>query len=178
MVYRKNRRFSRHRPNGRTHSHSLRRNGNETLRMGSNSFSSQNRPRNNFRAPQNVEKLVEKYNILAKEALSAGDRSLSENYLQHADHFTRIMAERNLNQTQSKSPIEKTKNLSETNLEQNSTEQNSTEQNSTEQNVYRTAMHQKSIRIFKKKLNLVNKLFLTIRHFCNQNIGFNSMNFK
>ena len=92
MVYRKNRRFSRHRSNGRTHSHSLRRNGGGPARMGSNSFSNQNRSRNNFRVPQNVEKLVEKYNALAKEALSTGDRTLSENYLQHADHFSRILS--------------------------------------------------------------------------------------
>ena len=124
MVYRKNRRFSRHRSNGRSHSHSLRRNGGETARMGSNSFSNQNRSRNNFRVPQNVEKLVEKYNALAKEALSTGDRTLSENYLQHADHFTRIMAERNLNQIQNKPVIEKTKNLTEDNSDQNSLDTN------------------------------------------------------
>ena len=120
MVYRKNRRFSRHRSNGRSHLHSLRRNDGESTRMGSNSFSNQNRSRNNFRVPQNVEKLVEKYNALAKEALSAGDRTLSENYLQHADHFTRIMAEKNLNQIQKKTVIEKTQNLKETNSDQNS----------------------------------------------------------
>ena len=45
-----------------------------------------------------------------------------------------MQTERNLNQTQNKSAIEKTKNLSETNLEQNSTEQNSTEQNALEIN--------------------------------------------
>ena len=124
MVYRKNRRFSRHRSNGRTHSHSLRRNGGEPARMGSNSFSNQNRPRNNFRVPQNVEKLVEKYNALAKEALSAGDRTLSENYLQHADHFTRIMAERNVNQIQNKSVIAKTQSITEINSDQNSVDTN------------------------------------------------------
>ena len=124
MVYRKNRRFSRHRSNGRTHSHSLRRNGGEPARMGSNSFSNQNRSRNNFRVPQNVEKLVEKYNALAKEALSTGDRTLSENYLQHADHFTRIMTERNLNQIQNKPVIEKAKNLTEDNSDQNSLDTN------------------------------------------------------
>ena len=129
MVYSKNRRFSRHRSNGRGHSHSLRRNGGDAPRIGSNSFSNQNRSRNNFRAPQNVEKLVEKYNTLAKEALSTGDRSLSENYLQHADHFTRIMTERNLNQIQNKSVAEKNKNLSETNSEQNTLEKK-TENNS------------------------------------------------
>ena len=124
MVYRKNRRFSRHRSNGRSHSHSLRRNGGEAPRIGSNSFSNHNRSRNNFRVPQNVEKLVEKYNALAKEALSAGDRTLSENYLQHADHFTRIMAEKNLNQIQNKSVIEKDKNLTEKNSDQTPLEEN------------------------------------------------------
>ena len=39
--------------------------------------------RNNHNAP----KLIEKYNDLAREALSNGDKILSENYLQHADHF-------------------------------------------------------------------------------------------
>ncbi len=92
--------------------------------MGSNSFSNHNRSRNNFRAPQNVEKLVEKYNALAKEALSTGDRTLSENYLQHADHFTRIMAEKNLNQIQNKSEIEKNKNLTEKDSDQTSLDAN------------------------------------------------------
>ena len=45
--------------------------------------------RNNHNAP----KLIEKYNDLAREALSSGDKILSENYLQHADHFTRILNE-------------------------------------------------------------------------------------
>tara|TARA_B100001113_G_scaffold302840_1_gene262475 strand:- start:420 stop:860 length:441 start_codon:yes stop_codon:yes gene_type:complete len=43
---------------------------------------------------QNAPKLIEKYNDLAREALSNGDKILSENYLQHADHFTRILNER------------------------------------------------------------------------------------
>ena len=43
--------------------------------------------RNNHNAP----KLVEKYNNLAREALSNGDKILSENYFQHADHFTRVL---------------------------------------------------------------------------------------
>ena len=40
-----------------------------------------------------ISKLVEKYNNLAREALSSGDKILSENYFQHADHFTRILVE-------------------------------------------------------------------------------------
>ena len=38
----------------------------------------------------NATKLIEKYTELAKEALSNGDKILSENYNQHADHFVRI----------------------------------------------------------------------------------------
>jgi hypothetical protein len=41
----------------------------------------------------NASKLIEKYNDLAREASSSGDKILSENYLQHADHFTRILSE-------------------------------------------------------------------------------------
>ena len=58
-----------------------------------------NARRNNFRrkAPgrnnHNAPKLIEKYNDLAREASSNGDKILSENYLQHADHFTRILNE-------------------------------------------------------------------------------------
>ncbi len=48
--------------------------------------------RNNHNAP----KLIEKYNDLAREALSNGDKILSENYLQHADHFTRVLNEREI----------------------------------------------------------------------------------
>ena len=45
---------------------------------------------------QNASKLIEKYNNLAREALSAGDKILSENYFQHADHFTRILNEQEI----------------------------------------------------------------------------------
>ena len=41
----------------------------------------------------NASKLIEKYNNLAREALSNGDKILSENYFQHADHFTRILSD-------------------------------------------------------------------------------------
>ena len=45
----------------------------------------------------NASKLIEKYNNLAREALSNGDKILSENYFQHADHFTRILDEKEIN---------------------------------------------------------------------------------
>ena len=41
----------------------------------------------------NASKLIEKYNNLAREALSTGDKILSENYFQHADHFTRVLTD-------------------------------------------------------------------------------------
>ena len=59
------------------------------LHNGSN-FHRKNHGRNNH----NASKLIEKYSNLAREALSSGDKILSENYFQHADHFTRILAEK------------------------------------------------------------------------------------
>ena len=44
----------------------------------------------------NASKLIEKYTDLAREALSNGDKILSENYFQHADHFTRISNEQSI----------------------------------------------------------------------------------
>ena len=44
----------------------------------------------------NASKLMEKYNNLAREALSNGDKILSENYFQHADHFMRILNDQDL----------------------------------------------------------------------------------
>ena len=45
--------------------------------------------------PYNLEKIIEKYKNLAKEALSGGDNILYESYLQHSDHFSRILSEVN-----------------------------------------------------------------------------------
>ena len=71
---------------------------NDRQKFGSNfsngdNFKRKSPGRNNHNAP----KLIEKYNDLAREALSNGDKILSENYLQHADHFTRILNERESN---------------------------------------------------------------------------------
>ena len=41
------------------------------------------------RLPHNVEKTVQKFQQLAKDAQTAGDPVLVENYLQHADHYLR-----------------------------------------------------------------------------------------
>tara|TARA_B100000035_G_scaffold209438_1_gene179142 strand:- start:318 stop:710 length:393 start_codon:yes stop_codon:yes gene_type:complete len=64
-----------------------------------NKFSSNFSNTDNFqrkmpgRNNHNASKLIEKYNNLAREALSGGDKILSENYFQHADHFTRVLGE-------------------------------------------------------------------------------------
>ena len=55
-------------------------------------FKRKNPGRNN----QNASTLIDKYNDLAREALTNGDKILSENYLQHADHFARILKSREL----------------------------------------------------------------------------------
>jgi hypothetical protein len=49
--------------------------------------------------PYDLEKIIEKYKNLAKEALSGGDKILHENYLQHSDHFSRILSEVNILKT-------------------------------------------------------------------------------
>ena len=49
--------------------------------------------RKNNRSNGNVQKLISKYNDLAREALSNGDKILSENYFQYADHFLRVSLE-------------------------------------------------------------------------------------
>ena len=97
MYQRRPRRFRR-RSNGR--GHQVRGNG-DMQRLRADSYSN-DQNRNRFRPPQSAEKLFEKYNTLAKEALSSGDKTLSENYLQHADHFKRIIEDKNKIQNQRK----------------------------------------------------------------------------
>ena len=110
MRNRKNRRFSRYRSNGRNHHGRI--NGGEQSRLGSHTFTSE-RIKNNFKSQQSADKLVDKYNSLAKEALSSGDKILSENYLQHADHFSRIIAA----QEAAKDNYNQEKNLHQKNVE-------------------------------------------------------------
>jgi hypothetical protein len=63
-------------------------------KFGSNYSSNENfRRKAPGRNNHNASKLIEKYNDLSREASSNGDKILSENYLQHADHFTRILNE-------------------------------------------------------------------------------------
>ena len=104
--------------NNNTKRNNFRRNGrnergfkpnNDRGKFGSNFSNNENFQRkvpgrNNHNAP----KLIEKYNNLAREALSVGDKILSENYFQHADHFTRILNEQEI--------MKKSRNLSSSNI--------------------------------------------------------------
>ena len=81
------------RNNFRRNDRNFKSNGDRT-KFGSNYSNNENFKRKvPGRNNHNASKLIEKYNDLAREASSNGDKILSENYLQHADHFTRIMNE-------------------------------------------------------------------------------------
>ena len=101
--------------------------------------------RNNHNAP----KLIEKYNDLAREALSNGDKILSENYLQHADHFTRILNEKESFKrdkiTESKS--EKSSDIKNQNVEDTDLNSNEdlVEESSDEANVQKNTKYQVEI---------------------------------
>ena len=101
-MFQRNRRGFRRRSNGR--GRSSQENGYMQGRSRSNSFSN-NQTRYNFKPIQSAEKLLEKYNSLAKEAMSLGDKTLCENYLQHADHFMRVVEDKSKNKDQSKANI-------------------------------------------------------------------------
>ena len=101
-MFQRNRRGFRRRSNGR--GRSSQGNGYMQARSRSNSFSN-NQTRYNFNPTQSAEKLLEKYNTLAKEAMSLGDKTLSENYLQHVDHFTRVIEDKSKNKDQSKANV-------------------------------------------------------------------------
>ena len=71
-----------------------RRGGGQNQNLQINSFNN-NRSFNkngSMSNPANVEKAIQKYNQLAKDAQSSGDLILVQNYLQHADHFSRILS--------------------------------------------------------------------------------------
>ena len=86
--FKNNNRRGRFKSNG---DRSFRRNGNGQKPNGDFSNGPSFKRRHPGKNNQNASKLVEKYNDLAREALSNGDKILSENYLQHSEHFTRIL---------------------------------------------------------------------------------------
>ena len=114
VTFRNNNNNSNRRNNFRRNDKSFKSNG-ERQKFGSNfsnndNFKRKSPGRNNHNAP----KLIEKYKDLAREALSNGDKILSENYLQHADHFTRVLSERESYRREKNSEL-KTEELKENN---------------------------------------------------------------
>ena len=90
-----NNRRNKFRPSNRN----FRTNGSNILSPGlKNNFQRMHSSGNNNNAP----KLIEKYSNLAREALLNGDKMLSENYYQHADHFLRILQEQKMSKIESK----------------------------------------------------------------------------
>ena len=90
----------------RSNDRGFRRNGSQDSRIHGINSGSKNFQRTFFgRNGLKAEKLLEKYNGLAKEALSSGDKILSESYYQHADHFLRVSEQKKVSQVSSKSPI-------------------------------------------------------------------------
>ena len=94
MVTFRNNNINIRRSNFRRNDRSLKSNGDRqkfsSNFTGNDNFKRKSPGRNNHNAP----KLIEKYNDLAREASSNGDKILSENYLQHADHFTIVLNEK------------------------------------------------------------------------------------
>ena len=110
-------RMFRNRSNGRNFRHQSY--DGQNIRSMTGSFSNA-RVKFNFKSHQSAEKLLEKYKILAKEALSSGDRILSENYLQHVDHFERIVSLKNSNQNENSSQVANVTKVQDKNLSSNS----------------------------------------------------------
>ena len=96
--FKNNNRRSRFKPNG---DRGFRRNGNGHKPNGDFGNGSSFKRRHPGKNNQNAAKLVEKYNDLAREALSNGDKILSENYLQHSEHFSRILISQENSRNQS-----------------------------------------------------------------------------
>ena len=83
----------------RTSNRNFRTNGSNIPSLGlRDNFQRMHSSGNNNNAP----KLIEKYSNLAREALLSGDKILSENYYQHADHFLRILQEQRMSKIESK----------------------------------------------------------------------------
>ena len=92
------------------------RNNNDRVKINNGFSISENFKRKPLlRNVNSISKLIDKYSNLAREALSTGDKILSENYFQHADHFTRILEERqkNKNLNNQIDDVEKKSNISD-----------------------------------------------------------------
>ena len=101
--FRNNNKRSRYRSNGEKN---FKRNGQNSSFIEGQNFQRKSPGRNN----QNANKLIDKYSDLAREALSNGDKILSENYFQHADHFLRISNDKDKNFVKEINETSKTEN--------------------------------------------------------------------
>ena len=115
--FRNNNKRSRFRSNG---DKNFKRNGQNNSFMEGQNFQRKSPGRNN----QNANKLIEKYSDLAREALSNGDKILSENYFQHADHFLRISNDKDKNFTKDINEIQKQEKNVEISENNKTTDQN------------------------------------------------------
>tara|TARA_Y100000590_G_scaffold343386_1_gene392297 strand:- start:34 stop:444 length:411 start_codon:yes stop_codon:yes gene_type:complete len=98
VTFRKNNNHSR-RGRFRTSDRNFKRNGDSSKFKSDFSTNSNFQRKSPGRNNHNASKLIEKYNDLAREALAHEDKILSENYFQHADHFTRVLSEQEKNQS-------------------------------------------------------------------------------
>ncbi len=89
--YKNNHKRQKFRSNG---DRSMNRNLENQSMVSNNGFQRKNHRNNN----QNASRLVEKYNNLAREALSTGDRILYQSYFQFSDHYLRVLNEKEKNQ--------------------------------------------------------------------------------
>ena len=74
--------------------------------------------------PLNIEKAINKFQQLAKDAQSSGDPVLVENYLQHADHYARKLAELNGKTQNSENKNQFSEDISKKSLDSDNTLEN------------------------------------------------------
>ncbi len=120
--FRNNNKRSRFRSNG---DKNFKRNGQNNSFIEGQNFQRKSPGRNN----QNANKLIDKYSDLAREALSNGDKILSENYFQHADHFLRISNDKDKNFTKDINELQKQDKNIEISENTKTTDQNQDSEN-------------------------------------------------
>ena len=114
--YKNNHKRQKFRSNG---DRSINRNLENQSLVSNNGFQRKNHRNNN----QNASRLVEKYNNLAREALSTGDRILSESYFQFSDHYLRVQNEKEKNQNPLSHDKNKSNNESSSEIKQEKIEE-------------------------------------------------------
>lgn len=103
-------------------------NKNRPFKRNNNHYRRQGDSNSGPKVSGNLTTVLEKYKNLAKDATSAGDYIAAENYLQHAEHFVRVLNERNSkNNGETKPPVSNGNGISENNVVSN--QQDSTSSN-------------------------------------------------